>query len=127
MAIIDRGSASSRLAFLLSQDISGEEEAGGITDKLTELTPTAPDIHEETRKLLEKVVELARRPVDMSGMPAPQVNVQPATVHLPAPQVTVNAAVAASAVPWMFEFERFPNGAIKAIHATPRKLVDADE
>lgn len=93
----------------------------------TDVQPAAPDVHEDTRKLLEQVVALAKRPIDVSTLPAPQVTVQPAAVHLPAPMVnvqpahvTVQAPAAAHAIPWTFEFERFPNGTIKAIHATPK-------
>lgn len=127
MKTVDREDARERLKFLLSQDIPDDVEVSDIADDLQAQIPTAPDVHEATRKLLEQVVELARRPVDVSGMAAPQVNVQPASVHVQAPNVTVQAPVAASAIPWTFEFERFPNGTIKAIHATPRKPADADE
>ena len=127
MKTVDREDAREKLKFLLSQDIPDDVEVSDIADDLQAQIPTAPDVHEATRKLLEQVVELARRPVDVSGMAAPQVNVQPASVHVQAPNVTVQAPVAASAIPWTFEFERFPNGTIKAIHATPRKPADADE
>lgn len=127
MKTVDREDAREKLKFLLSQDIPDDVEVSDIADDLQTQIPTAPDVHEATRKLLEQVVELARRPVDVSGMAAPQVNVQPASVHVQAPNVTVQAPVAASAIPWTFEFERFPNGTIKAIHAMPRKPADADE
>ena len=120
-------SARDRLNFLLSQSIPDDVEVADIADELQEQIPTTPDVHEATRKLLEQVVELARRPIDVSGIAAPQVNVQPANVHIPAPNVTVQAPnvtvqaqAPASAIPWTFEFERFPNGTIKAIHATPK-------
>ncbi len=114
--------------FLMLPDVDDTQEVAEIAEELQQQIPTTPDVHEQTRKLLEQVVELARRPVDISGMAAPQVNVQPANVHLPAPNVTVQAPsvtvqapAAASAIPWTFEFERFPNGTIKAIHAIPKK------
>jgi len=126
LAVTDRDKAREQLKSLIAQGPADEtadessQEDGGIQ------STTAPDVHEATRKLLEQVVELARRPLDVSGMPAPQVSVQPASVHVPAPtvhveapSVTVQAPVAAAAIPWTFEFERFPNGTIKAIHATP--------
>ena len=127
MATADRESALKRLSFLLSQDIPDEVEVEDVADALELEIPTTPDVHEQTRKLLEQVVELARRPIDVSGIAAPQVNVQPANVHIPAPNVTVQAPnvtvqaqAPAHAIPWTFEFERFPNGTIKAIHATPK-------
>lgn len=106
--------------FLLLPDVDDTKEVGEIAHELQKQLPTTPDVHEATRKLLEQVVELAKRPIDMSAIPAPQINVQPANVHLPAPSVTIQAPASASAIPWTFEFERFPNGTIKAIHATPR-------
>jgi hypothetical protein len=124
MAIRDREADARRLDFLLSDKIPDIEEVAEIADALEAEIPTTPDVHEQTRKLLEQVVELARRPVNLEGMQAPQVNVHPQvqmpTVNVQAPSVTVNAPAPASAIPWTFEFERFPNGTIKAIHATPR-------
>lgn len=126
MAVTDREKAREQLKNLLAQGAAEEPEEDGGQEDGEGQAQTAADVHDATRKLLEQVVELVRRPVDLTGMPAPQVNVQPASVHVPAPtvhveapSVTVQAPVAAAAIPWTFEFERFPNGTIKAIHATP--------
>lgn len=120
MAVTDRELAREQLKNLLSQG-SADETSEEISQEEGEVqASTVPDVHEATRKLLEQVVELAR-------MPAPQINVQPASVHLPsptvhvdAPNVTVQAPAAASAIPWTFEFERYPNGSLKKIHAIPK-------
>lgn len=126
MAVTEREKAREQLKNLLSQGVADEADIDDSQDDEPEQAP-APDPHEATRKLLEQIVDLARRPVDLTGIAAPQVTVQPASVHLPAPtvhveapNVTVQAPAAASAIPWTFEFERYPNGTIKAIHATPR-------
>lgn len=125
MSVSERESALEQLRNLLAQGVADDADIDDGQDDDQE--PVAPDPHAETRKLLEQIVELARRPVDLTGIAAPQVTVQPASVHLPAPtvhveapNVTVQAPAAASAIPWTFEFERFPNGTIKAIHATPK-------
>ena len=126
MPVTERETAREQLKKLLAQGVADEADIDDSQEDEPEQA-TAHDPHEATRKLLEQIVDLARRPVDLTGMAAPQVNVQPASVHLPAPtvhveapNVTVQAPAAANAVPWTFEFERFPNGTIKAIHATPR-------
>ena len=126
MPVTERELAREQLRNLLAQGVLEEIDAESSQDDEPEQAP-APDPHEATRKLLEQIVDLARRPLDLTGMAAPQVNVQPASVNLPAPtvhveapHVTVQAPAAVNAIPWTFEFERFPNGTIKAIHATPR-------
>lgn len=128
MPVTEREIARAQLKSLLAQGVTDDTDIEDSQDDEPEVqAPPSPDVHEATRMLLEQIVDLARRPVDVSGIAAPQVTVQPASVHLPsptvhveAPHVTVQAPVAASAIPWTFEFERFPNGSLKKIHAIPK-------
>jgi hypothetical protein len=113
MATKDREEARKRLDLLLSPPVEDTPEPEVVAEE-----PAQPDPQETTRKLLEQIVELAKRPFDISGMAAPQVTVQ--VPEGPTPNITIEAPQAAHVVPWTFEFERFPNGSLKAIHATPR-------
>lgn len=136
MAVTDRELAREQLRNLLSQSAADEPDDESSQEDVVAQAPPPSNVHEEaTRNLLEQIVELARRPFDLSGIPAPQVNVQPPNVHVPAPTVHVEApnvtvqvppqnivgqpSAPSIPVPWRFEFERHPNGSLKSIQATP--------
>jgi hypothetical protein len=63
--------------------------------------------HPEVLALLKQLVEVVKRPVEVTIPP------------IPAPQVTVKAAEQKVSPPkaWTFDFERNPNGTIKRINA----------
>lgn len=72
-------------------------------------TPEPP--HPEVLALLKQLVEVVKRPVEVTIPP------------IPAPQVTVKAPdqKASSPKAWTFDFERNSNGTIKRINATVKE------
>lgn len=67
--------------------------------------------HPEVLALLKQLVEVVKRPVEVTIPP------------IPAPQVTVKAAEQKVSSPkaWTFDFERNPNGTIKRINAVVKE------
>lgn len=72
-------------------------------------TPEPP--HPEVLALLKQLVEVVKRPVEVTIPP------------IPAPQVTVKAPDQKASAPraWTFDFERNSNGTIKRINATSKE------